>query len=171
MKTARMARTIRSSAALKISSKIYWCGIINLLNPMVWVQYCSRRRQVRRSMYGMDDFSRYSSAASPGERRASWSAVTLEVLAIVRADAMEKEERNKSFFARNSAKVLRFIGIRRCNDEIWLRQVAATKVQRVWRAALHRRKKESVLLTKESKSNPDVAWRRSLDSSTTLLKS
>jgi class 3 adenylate cyclase len=161
-KTARIARFIRSSTAVKISAKVNWYWCFNLLNPFWWCRSCVARKE-------KDDDDNSPDAARPGiqgrnasmplmRRSSGWGIVGLGAVAAARAKKEEEEENKAHPFLR----LLRNMGILNNKDRELKRQVAALKIQRAWRIVLAQRYLDDEgegYETGGDNSNHDLNWR------------
>ena len=146
-RTARVARFIRASTVVKTSSKVNWYWLYQRINPMWYWQAIRRRASTRNidpdGMNG-DGQNDGSGGGSKGPRslvrQGSWGGVQLGVLAAVKKAQLEEDRKmlpqEKGFFAM-IRRGLRAVGILRNDDEEIRRQIAATKIQRVWRATVN----------------------------------
>eukprot|EP00522_Entomoneis_paludosa_P013153 CAMPEP_0172451694 /NCGR_PEP_ID=MMETSP1065-20121228/9625_1 /TAXON_ID=265537 /ORGANISM="Amphiprora paludosa, Strain CCMP125" /LENGTH=1163 /DNA_ID=CAMNT_0013203661 /DNA_START=207 /DNA_END=3698 /DNA_ORIENTATION=+ len=153
-KTARVARFIRSTTAIKLSSKVNWFGLFNLLNPLWYFSRCRRMcsapvstEEKLRNSSSTEMHLRTPSDSSMGARGANrnqgWGQIRMGALAAVRS------RRN----GRPNA-LLRWMGVKGRNDD-WKRNLAATKIQRAWRAAKYHHDNGHDL----DHSERDFAWK------------
>lgn len=175
--TARVARFVRSSRAVKISNKVNWHFLFNLCNPMWWFQQCTHdRRLQRRPSEASDNNSKplsslrlsghsigRSSTPSPPRPKNTWSWLGMGVLAAVKANAsMEKKV--------GLGRRLRLFGRSPFDTEDFRRQFAATRIQRAWRAVLQQRElgPEDNFTSSEFLGSADVAWKGRLAASNAM---
>jgi len=163
-KTARVARFIRSSTAIKISSKVNWDWFLNAVNPFWWCRACRRSLLSRnqdnagasefdlRSSYGDGRMQKRQTVSTSGIIRNSWGGVNIGMLAVVRAERAKAEKR-KGLLA-GPKRMLSFIGLLPHDTDEILRQVAAIKIQRAWRRARSAMPKDKANEDEES----DAAW-------------
>lgn len=123
-KTARVARFIRSSTAVKLASRINWFKIINTFNPVYW---CRRPKKAASS----DSQARVKSIDSL-DRRASWTDATLKSK-IQRRNYPGAEPTDRRNGLGVVFKILRTVGVLKDNKYEFRRQMAAAKIQRAWR--------------------------------------
>ena len=163
-RTARVARFIRASTVVKTSSKLNWYWLYERITPS-W--YLKRLRQ-RNSSHdvslssldpdanGAEGFSSRSRDNHGAKRQASWGSLQWGVLAAVKKahmhDARKSLPREPGFVGA-LRRMFRAIGVIRTDDEDLRRQVAATKIQRAWRAMVSQHRHGSVQGASE-----DVAW-------------
>lgn len=170
-KTARVARFIRSSTLVKISSKINWYLLFRLFNPLCWWQTAQRkmgRKGSSTEMTAADPTAMPTAESSNVSRKkdlvrdASWGGIGLGALAAVKAQARVKakdESSLKDSIKAIPARFLMFFGIVRHDDNDWRREMAATRIQRAWRAALFVRHDEEGVEGSD-RSHADAAWKR-----------
>jgi class 3 adenylate cyclase len=180
-KTARVARFIRSSAAVKMSSKINWYLLFSFFNPLSWMQATQRRMGRGGSRRGsstemtVDPTSTASLEASHALRKqkiirdATWTGISLGALAAVKAkqEKQKEEERSGLSIKGIPSRALRYLGIIRNDDDDWCRELAASKIQRAWRAALLNPHEED---GGSEKAYSDVAWKRDTNASNQIEK-
>jgi class 3 adenylate cyclase len=168
-RTARVARFIRSSVAVKISSKVNWYLLFSIFNPLCWWQACKRR--MHKNGWGASTDKTSADPSGPAssevtsmtskERRASWGAFGLVALSAVKAKA--EDEKNKilprfSKIRKLPNRALQCFGLGRNEDDEWRRQLAATRIQRVWRAALYSGHNDDGVEGSE-RSTSESAWK------------
>jgi class 3 adenylate cyclase len=140
-KTARLARFIKSSTAVNLSSRIPWYWILKRIHPghlfgavRRFVCCCSERSKSGRE---------HDRHAMPGEstlaRHTSRRGLGMKVLANAKKEAVEKEYQRAQTWKDYPIRALRFVGILKKDNAEWRRQLAATKIQRAWRAVLFQR--------------------------------
>lgn len=147
-KTARVARFIRSNVALKISSKVNWFWLLNLINPC-WYFRCfvqiihticdscfmgrNENRGTRRPS-GLDEFtiSTAKTDYQPHRRRSTWGGLGLGALAVIRENEASSFD-DETGFKYWPIRVARFFGLAPANDSLWKRHLAAIKIQRAWK--------------------------------------
>ena len=127
-KTARVARFIRSSTAVEISSKINW---YNFIDPYWWCGCCLRRRRNDDDSTATDA-SRTRSSLQHG----SWGGMGL-ASAVARSRAREEERLERKRPPVRS--FLRKIGLLQDKNEGARRHIAAVKIQRAWKRCLAQR--------------------------------
>lgn len=173
-KTTRVARFIRSSTAVKISSRVNWYLFLNIVNPYWWWQKLSNSMHNREPNQTPSEleFVRSSSlgggAAGEGghratmSRRASWSGLGLHALATVRAHRAstgENQQPRPSILSM-PLRALRSIGLLPVDHDEICRQIAATKIQRAWRNYHYRNGNQGYGDLSEEMTREDVAWKR-----------
>mmetsp|Transcript_1762 Transcript_1762/g.3417 ORF Transcript_1762/g.3417 Transcript_1762/m.3417 type:complete len:1158 (-) Transcript_1762:1419-4892(-) len=130
-KTARIARFIRSSTAVKISSKVNW---YNLVNPFWWCGCFLPRRQSEDEACNETSSNVFS--RSPQARNTDYGIGGYEhVVAATRAREEERQERNAHPFR----AFLKSLGFFPNKNEDLRRHIAAVKIQRAWRRVLAQR--------------------------------
>jgi class 3 adenylate cyclase len=95
-------------------------------------------------------------------RDATWGGLGLGALAAIKSQGRvhEKGESRSRYSIRAiPARALRYFGIVRHDDENWRREMAASRIQRAWRAVLYVRHDEEGVEDSE-KSHADAAWKR-----------
>lgn len=123
-KTARVARFIRSSTAVKLASRIHWFPIVDRLNPFSWFR--------RRKKAAATDVTSRITSVDILERRASWTDVILKSK-IQRSMPPTTNGTSLRGIVGVIMKGLRAIGILKDNKQELRRQMAATRIQRTWR--------------------------------------
>jgi hypothetical protein len=133
-KTARVARFIRSMTAVKLSSKVNWYGILNLVNPMWYVQkFCPSRT--------LTAFEIEEAKAKAEAKKKKEGHVGMLALAAVKAGGSDRDVVGRRMHLWDiGIGVLRMIGIGRQSNEEFRRHLAATKIQRAWRNVLEQNK-------------------------------
>jgi class 3 adenylate cyclase len=178
-KTARVARFIRSSAAVKISSKINWYLLFRLFNPFCWLQTTRRKMGRGGSRRGSStEMTADPTATSTSDgsnvrkkdlmRDASWGGIGLGALAAVKAQAKDHVKDDSGFkhaIKAIPARAWRLFGIVRHDDSDWRREMAASRIQRAWRAALFVRLDEDGIEGSDTRSHADGAWKSNSQSS------
>jgi len=184
-RTARVARFIRTSTVVKTSSKVNWYWMYQRVNPVWYWQNFQRWRRGKRNDRNSAFPSRNASMQSREEaynnsgnsrgnnnglvRHASWGGVQLHVLAAVQQGRMVEERRQQQQVAEKESTLdkirrgMKRVGFLRTDDEDVRRHIAATKIQRAWKAvALHQHAGSP---GSDGEHEEDVAWvsRRSLD--------
>ena len=136
-RTARVARCILESTSVKNRrlSSVYWCT--RKVNPFEYFDsYHQRRRSLALSSEGGQDMcSHYPSASKPRRKSqlvnsSSWSGLQMAVMAKTRSYPKETPRGIKGIVIR----ALRSSGLYKGDDEELRQQIAATKIQRAWRA-------------------------------------
>ncbi|GAX18664.1 hypothetical protein FisN_10Hh123 [Fistulifera solaris] len=153
-KTARVARFIRSSTAVKLASRINWFKISNAINPLTW---CCRRKAAPTDV-------KVNKRVDILDRRASWTQAILQTQMQQRPITAESTSLRGGL-----TKVLRTLGIRKDNKHEFHRQMAATKIQRAWRRcrAMNNVDPEG----HENHGYDDMAWKgRGASSATRISK-
>jgi class 3 adenylate cyclase len=153
------------------------------MNPLWhWTNYRQSKISRQQSSHSLDvDGNTPELGYKPRETknvvRTNWGlSVQLGVMAAVKK-AQWEDERKLDTEAQKSRgqnivgfakRMLRAVGLMRDDDEELRRQIAATKIQRVWRATVRQHGK-----AEQSNDNEDVAWtsRRDLDSCATFTDS
>lgn len=163
-RTARVARFIRASTVVKTSSKVNWYWLYERISPT----WCLKKLRGRNSSHDgspgsldqdandPEGFTSKNRDAHGGTRQASWGRLQWGVLTAVKKAQMYDERRTtprEPGFRGAVRRILRAIRLMRTDDEELRRQVAATKIQRAWRAMVNQHRHESVQGTSE-----DVAW-------------
>jgi class 3 adenylate cyclase len=165
-KSARIARFIRSSAAVKVSSKLNWFLIVNLVNPLWW--WTRRSRRLRRG--GAAETTTSKTPAPPRGARVDVQGVPTEnttarddaglkrswrSLVVGATVQSQLEARRRSGVRGAFSKALNVVGIRsEDNMEEIRRATAAIRIQRAWRRAHYHD------FFFESQSDEfDVAWK------------
>jgi class 3 adenylate cyclase len=163
VKAARIARFLRSSAAETLASRINWYRLYNLIRPRAWINSClcgfgRLSRTIETDTFDASSRGSLRSDSNGPEdgmlRRSSWGGVGLGVLAAIRAKAEAEEARKHDNWWKRLPHAL---GIVQRDTKRFKRHLAATKIQRAWRAVLSHRH-----LTEEGESErneTDVAWR------------
>ena len=170
-RTARVARFIRASTVVKSSSKLDWYWLCRHASPSSFLMRLLRRSPSRQASTSIPDLQAtavdgLSSKKREGQgllRHASWGGVQLGVLAAVKKAHLAEEQaavQEKGPFG-IFKRVLRAIGILRADDLDLRRHIAATKIQRAWRATVNQHKHGAAQGTSE-----DVAWAPSREFST-----
>lgn len=168
-KTLRVARFIRSSTAVKISSKVNWYWFFNAVNPVWWWHSCRSRIANKRNKREQERISELASENMGGggggddltertlARRKSWGVIGLGALSAAKAaKAAQEEEKKKDGVMKSTCKmVLRYFGLRPPDNQQWKRHLAATKIQRAWRRVLDQRN------VVEASRYADFAWHHS----------
>ena len=133
-KTARIARFIRSSTAVKISSKLnVWYKFVN---PFWWCGCLLRRRRDEEGANADD--SQDNATRNPLLRRSSWGVTGLGVAAAAAARAKEAERNGREH---NPFRAfLHSMGLISDKNEDLRRHIAAVKIQRAWRRSLAQRR-------------------------------
>lgn len=141
-RSTRAARFVQSRTMVNASNIINWYGFIKRLQWHNPLSYYKRYREQRRVALGAIDESSSSllqtSQQSHDGKKTSWGALQIGILAAVRAQAeaearqsREKNDRRKRFW-----RILRrqqsFTSDPEYNTQ--MRQVAAIKIQRLWRS-------------------------------------
>ena len=177
-RTARVARFIQASTVMK--SKVNWYWVFQRINPhRYWTNYRRRISLQSSNSLEIEDTSK-SEVGNKGRDsksgiRSSWGGVHLGVLATLKAIQME-EERTRYAEAQKLhdkgiigfvKKVMRYLGILRGDDEEIRRHIAATKIQRAWRANVGQHLEDAA---ERSSDKEDVAWdsRRDLHTRNTV---
>lgn len=134
-KSARVARFIRSSAAVKWSSKVDWFLLLNILNPFWWFSRfaekakASWQKRRRRS----DDLPKEIIANQRNlGRRASWTEI---IFASKYKAALAPEEpapKTRGLLGVFRTALQR-LGLIKHDEEMLRRHMAAIKIQRAWR--------------------------------------
>ena len=155
-KTARVARFIRSSTAVKISSKVNWFLMLNFINPLYWwSRFQSHRRAARARSAARARESGLPTEITTfhDERviRKSWTEIILGTKTMLKSD---NSQDNRRGLRGVMAKAMGLLGFRSEDDreEDFRRQVAAVKIQRAWRSA-HTHGYDS------QSDDLDVAWK------------
>jgi len=146
-KSARVARFIRSSAAVKLASRIDWFGIINRINPIYYLGLCWKKRQLRK-----DGPPTKIAARSRGDilnRRASWSAVIFASKVQAQTQPINPPHLEKRGVL---GKIVKALHAEEKKEEL-RRQLAATRIQRAWR------RQRDQHLDGEGHEGDDVAWK------------
>jgi class 3 adenylate cyclase len=181
-RTARVARFIRASTVVKTSSKVNWYWLYQRMNPLWhWTNYRQSKSSRQKSSHSLDvDGATSELGYKPRETkngvRGSWGGVQLGVMAAVKK-AQWEEERKLDTEAHKlrgqgivgfAKRMLRAVGLMRDDDEELRRQIAATKIQRVWRATVRQHGK-----AEQAHDGEDVAWvsRRDLVRDATITDS
>ena len=167
--TARVARFIRSSSAVKLSSRINWYFWCNLLNPSWWCKRCLLLTKDRKASTnssnnnantaGSDglDMANNSRHDSGSPRNVSWNSIGVGVLAAVKANATTTQ---RSYWHGLAAWfTVRWLGRTYLSKEDFRRHYAAVRIQRAWRAVLEQRAQPLVDETLSSEFLGDVAWK------------
>lgn len=172
--TARIARFIRSSQALKLSGRINWNLMCNMLNPAWWYhRYIQRGRRHRKSAssttkmeYSSGELGSETAASaaalrnsgnkSSATRRMTWNNIGLGVVAIVKANA---DAEQKTGWQRFKGKCMRLLGRPYSKSIEFRRQYAAVRIQRAWRVVLEQRKSALEDAYSTELMGTDVAWR------------
>jgi len=182
--TARVARFIRSSRAVKMSGRINWYFILNIFNPSWWWGHlhCRRRNSsdtkaaistavelsggggaadATAAATGDNNMHTGGGASSDRDsRRAnqpSWSSVGVGALAAVKANAAMEE---RSGLHRFAAHVMGMFGRTYFSKDEFRRHYAAVRIQRAWRATLEHRHQQAADDTFSSEFlGADVAWK------------
>ena len=145
-KTARVARFIRSGSALKISSKVNWFWLLNLIDPCWYVKglaravffvcggACGREQdRTKRRRSPAEEFTT-SVEDDPLFRRKTWAGLGLGALTAVREnDIWKRQEATKTGIRYWPIKMLRFVGLTSSSDNQWRYHLAATRIQRAWK--------------------------------------
>ena len=180
-KTARVARFIRSTTAIKLSSRVNWYWFLNLVNPF-WYWTVCRSALCRRTKYPESNAATGSAEAPPKRtgssgdltpdrndsesnlgtssvkrglvRSSSWGGIGLGTLALVQAKTRKEEDEQKGLWPAIK-KCLRFMGLMRSSDEDWKRNLAATRIQRAWRRAKYHNDE----IHETDHSERDFAWK------------
>lgn len=178
-KSLRCARFIRSSTAIKISSRVNWNALLNAFDPGWWCAQISRRMAKRREAGSggsqeLEFGSSRSASLKPGAgvaggggkggdaaqpaRRVSWGDMGLSALAAIRAERLRQTpdpatERGRFGVLDLRKKTLRALGLMRFDRDEVMRHVAATKIQRAWRHSYYRQD------TFQSHSSLGIAWK------------
>ena len=146
-RTFRVARFVRSRTVVKTSSRINWYWFFHnshLFSPRWWWENLrERRRQANADASGVDraDAARFRRGSITDKQRPSWGVLQLGILAALKAqaeaDAREAKQPSSSGSKRmmeSVKKTLRSMGILKDEMKQIRRQIAATKIQRAWRA-------------------------------------
>jgi hypothetical protein len=165
---------------MKSSSKINWYWIYQRANPAFYFQRVRQRRANRHlSASGLDGEAPEGLSTRSGRdartglmiRHASWGGVQLGVLAAVKKAQLhaQLEEQRKNSPQEKGVRglvrrMLRGLGILRTGDEEIRRHIAATRIQRAWRATVNQHRQGSSPLPGE-----DVAWAPSREASSAQL--
>jgi hypothetical protein len=166
-RTARVARFIRASTVVKTSSKFNWYWLYQHMSPIYYFKRC-RQRQTNQSSTSLDDEGDALEGLQKRDpsgglvRHATWGGVQLGVLAAVRKAQLHEERRNspeERGFKGFVRKVLRAVGIVRADDDDIQRHIAATKIQRAWRATVNQHGRFGSV----NSNGEDVAWAPSRD--------
>ena len=162
-RTARIARFIRASTVVKTSSKVNWYWLYQRINPL-WYWQSYRRKSSRQlssnSLDGDATDAGYSTGGNRSRglvRQASWGGVQLGVLAAVKKAHLEegkKPVQKEQGFRGFTRRILRGIGLIRNDDEEIRRQIAATKIQRAWRATVNQHGRHAG----HADASEDEAW-------------
>jgi class 3 adenylate cyclase len=172
-KTVRVARFIRSSTAVKISSKVNWYWFFNAVNPVWWWNSCrsritrkrNKREQVRMSELASENMGGGGGGGGVGDllerklvRRKSWGGIGLSALSAAKAakEAQDEEKKKDGLIKSTCKMALRYVGLLPPGNDQWKRHLAATKIQRAWRRVLEQRKVEESL-----SQHLDFAWKQS----------
>mmetsp|Transcript_19347 Transcript_19347/g.41657 ORF Transcript_19347/g.41657 Transcript_19347/m.41657 type:complete len:1150 (+) Transcript_19347:227-3676(+) len=143
-KTARVARFIRSTGAIKLSSRVNWFAIFNFFNPLWYLSKCRKtthtteeKLRTSASLEMAGSAGRVSAESRNGTRRnSSWGRAGLGAAASVGRPNI----------------VLRWLGFKRSNEGV-KRNIAATKIQRAWRKA-----HQNAAVHELDHSERDFAW-------------
>lgn len=158
-RTARVARFIRASAVVKTSCKINWYSVLQRFDPMWYWQKFRRSRQPEQpqSESTVSTFSeRDSKKRSQLIRRSSWGMLSIGALAAVKAQRQAEQQRTKKEkILANWKKKLQTLGIMSPETDELRRQIAATRIQRAWRATINRHSDED---NDDSHHSTDIAW-------------
>jgi class 3 adenylate cyclase len=146
-KTARIARFIRSSTAIKISSKVNWYWFLNLINPFWYLQSLVRlcqscfarinnnntSKNKKHSASVADDFTSGGISNDDSQflqqQQSTWGG---GALAAIREDERTKAQARPSGLRSWPGRVVRQLGVGSSASN-WRRQIAATRIQRAWR--------------------------------------
>jgi hypothetical protein len=137
VKTARVARLVPSTTVVALSSRInlYWF-VERLTIKFYWRLYQKRRERRRRQKGDEESMSGTTGLV----RKGSWGG--LEIAAVASVKQMQEEERKKKTMGARyicyklnkwTKETLRFLRILPNTSSELNRQIAATKIQRVWR--------------------------------------
>ncbi len=163
-RTARVARFIRASTVVKTSSKLNWYWLYERISPTWYLKKLDQRNSSRdaspgsldQDANGPEGFTSKNRDANGGSRQASWGNLQWGVFTAVKkahiSDGRRTSPREPGLFGA-VRRLLRAIRLMRTDDEELRRQVAATKIQRAWRAMVNQHRQGSVQGTSE-----DVAW-------------
>ena len=151
-----MARFIRASTVVKTSSKLNWYWLFKRISPQWYLKKLRQRHSSHDASSSNLDldanvaegFTAKKRDSNGGKRQASWGRLQWGVLA-----AVTKAHTHEPGFLGAVRRMLRAIGLMRTDDEELRRKVAATKIQRAWRAMINQHKHGSVQGASE-----DVAW-------------
>mmetsp|Transcript_4137 Transcript_4137/g.6912 ORF Transcript_4137/g.6912 Transcript_4137/m.6912 type:complete len:899 (+) Transcript_4137:215-2911(+) len=133
------------------------------MSPTFYFKRCRQRHKSQSTSSldadtdGMEGFSSKKRDPNGLIRHASWGGVQLGVLAAVKKAQLQEERRNspeESGFKGFVRKTLRAVGILRADDEDIRRQIAATKIQRTWRATVNQHGRHGSI----QGTSEDVAW-------------
>lgn len=141
--SARLARLIRSSRAVKIAAKVNWIFLLNVLSPGWWWQQFRLRKQQVADKHGGDSDSNKAIdggddivSPPPGE-----VGVILEDSPFVASSSRTFSSRMMAVAGVSSyARVWQWLGRTPLDSPEHFRQMAVTKIQRWWRAVLLERK-------------------------------
>ena len=150
-KTARVARFIRSSTAVKISSKVNWYLLFNLFNPFFLAQSAWRRIRGRPEPEEANEPESSGNDSTTTPQRGLVKSTSWSKLGILVSLKRAEEE------AKPWKKLLHAFGLSNGTSQEWRRQLAATKIQRTWRKVLAQRRVAESEYGEQSEI--DVAWK------------
>ena len=126
-RTVRVARFIRASTVVKASSRINWYLLVQLLNPLWYIERCRRRRR-----NGKEESSLFES--NDKQPRSSWGNLSATTLAYVQASAHTENQTKQKGVRGAVSKLLNVLGLRETEKETLEKQIrAAIKIQRCYR--------------------------------------
>ena len=146
-RTFRVARFVRSRSVVKTSSRINWYWFFHnsyLFSPRWWWKALrEQRKQAKADTSGVDrqDAARFRRGSVADKQRPSWGVLQLGILAALKAqaeaearEAIQPSSSGSKMMLESIKKTLRSMGILKDEMKQIRRQIAATKIQRAWRA-------------------------------------
>ena len=157
--TARVARFIRSSRAVKLSGRINWYFFCNFFNPSWWCERCRRTTTAGSGdLASSPSNNSNSNLTDIGSRRqVSWSSIGVGVMAAIKANAAT--ERRSPWHRFVTWIKVRWLGQTYCSKDDFRQHYAAVRIQRAWRATLEQRAHPVPDETLSSEFLGDVAWK------------
>jgi class 3 adenylate cyclase len=138
-RSARVARFIRSMAAVKISRRINWFALLNLVNPMWYYKKLVRPKDEAVSPDGVRNGPGTKLRNSLGKKKSRKNDVGLMALAAVKA-GNTTETSGRLPLVEIALAVLKSVGLVRITNEEFRRHLAASRIQRAWRRVLEQNK-------------------------------
>ena len=152
-KTARVARFIRSTTAVKISSKVNWFRLLDIINPFWWWLLIQRslrlrRRRVQRKSSSNNQDRNHLNASEMSEGFNTFTANAANQASNTDPRISFMQRASDSFKSLRGGLnqsgaafpqlVLRLMHIIPSEDSETRRQLAASKIQRAWRISRQR---------------------------------
>eukprot|EP00934_Nitzschia_sp_Nitz4_P004902 Nitzschia sp. Nitz4//scaffold133_size116822//8420//11773//NITZ4_003791-RA/size116822-processed-gene-0.48-mRNA-1//-1//CDS//3329535348//4892//frame0 len=161
-KVARVARLIPATKVVEISHRIHFYWYVQRLNPLwYWARFLDCRAQAAKRQ---EDAKTTTGGRGIQSKKMNWGGLEMAALAKVKAmaDERRKMEENSGFASRilgRLKRVLRRAGVLPATNVELQRHLAATKIQRAWRARLFRPMENKSMDGMDVISTDDDGWR------------